>query len=70
MQAGMNQLIQRRHLPRYCISLVANTTRYVAQSRLCILSIQLPNGNGNTKFSLAWTCCMGCPNKSARFNFV
>jgi len=45
-QTGMNQLIQQHHLPWYCISLVGNTTCYVAQSCLCILSSQLLNGNG------------------------
>jgi len=54
-QTDMNQLIQQCHLPWYCITLLGNTTHYVVQSCLWSLSIQLPNGNGNTKFSLAWT---------------
>ena len=44
---------------------VGNTTCYVAKSCLCILSIQLPNGNGNSKFSLAWTKQMSSQRNTA-----
>ena len=51
----MNQLIQQCHLPLYCIGLCgAHHTLSGAIMHMHPILIQLPNGNGNTKFSLAW----------------